>query len=69
MKGLSQQLIDDEKMSNDHAEGIEEFSESFSRNVDYTKYKFISNYIPSEIEMSMKEEENNREAFGIIDNG
>ena len=42
-------------MSNDHAEGIKEFSESFSRNVDYTKYKFVSNYVPSEIAMSMKE--------------
>ena len=66
MKGLIQRLIDDEKMSNDHAEGIEEFSESFSRNVDYTKYKFVSNYVPAEIAMSMMEEENNREAIGIV---
>ena len=55
-------------MSNDHAEVIEEFSESFSRNVDYTKYKFVSNYVPSEIETSMKEEENNREAIAIVEN-
>ena len=60
MKGVIQRLIDDERMSNDHAEGIEEFSESFSRNVDYTKYKFESNYVPYEITMSIKGEENNR---------
>ena len=69
MKDLIQRLIDDEKMSNDHAEGIEEFSESFSRNVDYKKYKIVSNYVPAEIAMSMKEEETNREAIGIFDNG
>ena len=56
-------------MSNDQAEGIEEFSESFSRNVDYKKYKLVSNYVPAEIAMSMKEEETNREAIGIFDNG
>ena len=43
-------------MSNDHAEGIEEFSKYFSRNVEYMKYKFGSKYVPSEIVMSMKEE-------------
>ena len=69
MKGLIQRLIDDEKMSNDHAEGMEEFSESFSRNVDYTKYKFVSNYVPAEITMYLKEKENNREDIGIVDNG
>ena len=68
MKGLIQRLIDDEKMSNDHAEWIEEFSELFSRNVDYTKYKFVSNYVPAETLMSMREEENNRESIGIFDN-
>ena len=66
MKGLIQRLIDDEKMLNNHAEGTEELSESFSRNVDYTKYKFVSNYVPAEIAMSMMEEENNREAIGIV---
>ena len=33
------------KMSNNHAEVIEEFSTYFSRNVDYMKYKFGSNYV------------------------
>ena len=56
-------------MSKDHAEGIEEFSESFSRNVDYTKYKFVSNYVPAEITIYLKEKENNREDIGIVDNG
>ena len=55
------------KMSNDHAEGIEEFSLKKSRNVDYMKYKFGSNYIPAEILMSMKEGEKNIEVIGIID--
>ena len=32
------------------------------------KYKFRSNYVPSEIDMSMKEEEKNREAIGLFDN-
>ena len=56
-------------MSNDHAEGIEEFSKSFSRNVNKTKNKFESNYFPDEIAMSMKDEEQNREIIGIIDDG
>ena len=43
MKGIIQRFVDDEKMSNDHAEGIEEFSKSFSINVDYIKYKLVSN--------------------------
>ena len=50
MKGLIQSLIDDEKMSNNHAEGIEEFS-NFSINVDYMKYNFGSNYVLAEIVM------------------
>ena len=37
MKRLIQRLIDDEKMSNDNAEGKEEFSKYISRNVDYMK--------------------------------
>ena len=37
MKSRIKSLIDDGKMPNDHAEGIEEFSKYFSRNVDYTK--------------------------------
>ena len=47
MKSLIQRLIDDETISNDHAEGIEAFSKYFSRNVDYMKYKFGSNYVPA----------------------
>ena len=58
MKILLQRLIDDKKISNDHAERIEEFS-IFSRNVDNMKYKFGSNYVPAEISMSMEEEEKN----------
>ena len=41
----------------------------FSRNVDYMKYKFGSDYVPAEIAMSVKEEEKNREVIGIIYNG
>ena len=54
MKSIIHRLIDDEKMPNDHAEGIEEFSNYFSRNVDYMKYKFGSNDVPAEIAMSTK---------------
>ena len=32
------------------------------------KYKFGSNYVPAEIAISMKEEENNREVTGVVDN-
>ena len=32
------------------------------------KYKFGSNYVPAEIAISVKEEENNREVIGIIEN-
>ena len=56
MKVLIQRLIEDERMSNNHYEGIEEFSKYFSRNVDYMKYKFRSNYVPTKIAMSTKEE-------------
>ena len=56
------------KNSNDHAEGIEEFSKINSRNVDYMRYKFGSDYVPAEMAMFMKEEENNREFIGITDN-
>ena len=37
IKILIQNLIDDEKISNNHSERIEEFSKYFTRNVDYTK--------------------------------
>ena len=53
MKSLIQRLIDDEKTSNDHDEGIEEFLKK-SRNVDYMKYRFGSDNVPAEISMSMK---------------
>ena len=65
MKGLIQSLIDDEKMSNDNAEGIEGFY-FFSINADYMKYRFGSNYVLVEIIMSTKEEENNKEVIEII---
>ena len=45
------------------------FLKSFSRNVNKTKNKFESNYFPDEIAMSMKDEEQNREIIGIIDDG
>jgi hypothetical protein len=67
MKSLIQRLIDDGKMSDDHAEGIEEFSNSFSTKIDYEKYRSGSNYVPAEIAMAMKQEEKNREVVGIID--
>ena len=51
IKILIQRLIDDEKISNYHAERTKEFSKSFSRNVDYMKYKFVSDYVPAEIAM------------------
>ena len=68
MKSLLRRLIDDGKMSDDHAEGIEQFSNIFTRYVDYRKYKFGSSYVPVEIAMSMKEEAKNRNVLGIIDN-
>ena len=67
MKNLIQRLIDDKKMTNDHAEGIEEFSQLFSMKVNYDHYKVGSNYVPAEIAMAMKEEKNNREIIGIVD--
>ena len=69
MKSLIQMLIYDENISNNHAEGIEEFYKNKSRNDDYMKYKFGSNYIPAEIAMSMKKEENNSEFIVSIDYG
>ena len=60
MKSQIQKIIDDEKMSNDYAERIEEFSKYGSSNVDYMKYKFWSNYVPTEIALSTKKLEKNR---------
>ena len=31
------------------------------------KYKFVSDYVPAEIAMSVKEDKKNREVIGIID--
>ena len=68
MKILIQRLTDDERISNNRGKGIEEFSKNNSRNVDYMKYKFGSDYVPVEISISMNEGENNREVIGMIDN-
>ena len=46
LERLIQRLIDNENSSNNRAEVIEEFSKYFSRNVDYMKYRFGSNYVP-----------------------
>ena len=62
-----QRVIDDEKMSNDHAEVIKEFSLKKSINIHYMKYQFGSNYVPAVIVMFVKKEEKNREVFVIID--
>ena len=59
MKVIIQRLIDYEKMSNNHTEGIEDFSKTISINDDYIKYNFGSDYDTAEIAMSMKEEESN----------
>ena len=67
MKSLISRLINDGKISNDHAEGIEEFSNIFLQLFDYSKYKYGSTYVLAEISMSMKEEARNRKVFGIID--
>ena len=55
-------------MSNNHAEGIEDFSKFFSENLNYMKYKFGSNYVYDEIAMSMGKEEKNKGVIGFIDN-
>ena len=68
MKVLIKRLIGDEKIPNDHAEVIEELYIYISRNDEYMKYKFGSNYGPAEIMMYIKYEENNREVIGIIYN-
>ena len=67
MKNLIQRMIDDRKMTNDHAEVIEEFSMSFSMKIDYEKYRYGSNYVPVEIAMAMTQEGKNRKVLGIID--
>ena len=59
MKVIIQRLIDYEKMSNNHTKGIEDFSKTISKNDDYIKYNFGSDYDTAEIAMSMKEEESN----------
>lgn len=68
MKSLIQRLIDDKKMSPDHAEGIEKYSAFVDGRYDFTNLKRGSSYVPTEIANSMKEEARNREIKGIIDN-
>ena len=67
MKSLIQRLIDNWKMTDDYAEGIEEFSNSFSTKIDYEKYRFGSNYVSAEIAMAVKQEDKNKKVVGIID--
>ena len=59
-KIIIERLTGDLKMSNNHSEGIEEFSKFVSRNIDYIKYKFGSNIFPGNMMKSVEEEENNR---------
>ena len=66
MKSLIQRLIDDEKISNNHAEGIEEFSLKKEEMLITWNKTFGSNYVPAEIMMSMREEKNNREVIRVI---
>ena len=67
MKFLVQRLIADGKMSQDHADGIREFSQHFSSKEDYESLKEGSSYVPLEIAMMMKKEARNRSITGIID--
>ena len=67
MKSLIKQLIDDKKMSPDHAEGIEKYAMFVDRRFNFLKLKESSTYVPAEIAISMKEEARNREITGIVD--
>ena len=67
MKSLLKRSVDDGKMSNFHANGIEEYSEYYSRNKDYEKYKFGATYVPFEIALGLKKEARNHECFVTID--
>ena len=67
MKALIKRNIDDGLMTNFHADGIEEFSALYSKDIDYEKYKIESTYVPVEIAISLKEEAKNRNTIGIID--
>ena len=53
MKGIIQGIIDDEKYPTIMLKEYKSFLKK-SRNFDYMKYKFGSNYVPAEITMSMK---------------
>ena len=68
MKALIKRNIDDGLMTDFHADGIEEFSALYSKDIDYEKYKIGSTYVPVEIAISLKEETKNRNTIGIIDN-
>ena len=67
MKVLLKRHIDDRVITDFFANGIEEFSEFYSKDIDYEKYKTGSTYVPVEIVISLKEEAKNRSVIGIID--
>ena len=67
MKSLIKRLIDDNKMSQDHAEGIEQYATFLDGRFDFLKLKRGSTYVPTEVAISMKEEARNREITGIVD--
>ena len=67
MKSLIKRLIDDNKMSSDHAEGIEQFAEIVESRHNFSMLKEGSTYVPAVIAISMKEEARNREVTAIID--
>ena len=54
MKFLLKKLIDDKKMSEDHAEGIMIFSEHVSSHSDYSTLKEGSTYVPLQVAMALK---------------
>ena len=67
MKSLIKRLIDDNKLSPDHAEGIEQYATFVEGRFDFSNLKIGSTYVPTEIAISMKEEARNREIKSIID--
>ena len=67
MKSLIKRLIDDNKMSSDHEEGIEQFAEIVQSKHNFSMLKEGSTYVPAVIAISMKEESRNGEATTIID--
>ena len=67
MKKLMQSHIDDNLMSDHHANGIKEFAETRATEIDYNQYKYGSTFVPVEIAMIMKESCRDREVIGYID--